>query len=85
MEVEKCLHDIPQPVYISVLDGIHIEEIMLHEGDTAIYECLRVFFWPDNVLALFEHWASILDHEFQFRIEFTELDIKTACAFDRSV
>ena len=51
---------------------------MLHEGDTAIYERLGIFFWPHGVLALFEHWASVLNHEFQFRIQFTELDIEPA-------
>lgn len=68
-QAEECLHDILQAVYISVPDGIHVQKVMLHECDAAICEHLGVFFRSDDVLALFKDWASVLDHEFQSRIE----------------
>ena len=52
---------------------------MLHESDTAVCERLGILFWPNGVLALFEDWASVLDYEFQFRVESAELDVETAC------
>lgn len=56
---------------------------MLHESDTAVCERLGILFWPDGVLALFEDWASVLDYEFQFRVESAELDVETAYICDQ--
>ena len=76
--MERSSHDIPQPVHVGVLDGIHVEEIMLHECDASVDKRLRILLWPDRVLALFQDWASVLDNEFEFGIKSAELDVETS-------
>lgn len=81
--IDDSSHDIPQPVHIGVLDGILIEEVMLHERDAAVYERLRILFRPDNLLALFEDGASVLQYESQLWVESAELDGKASCVIDQ--
>ena len=80
MRIEDSSHDIPQPVHIGVLDGIHAEEVVLHECDAAVCKRLGVLLWPDGVLALFEDWAPVLDNKFQFGVKSAELDVESSYA-----
>lgn len=73
------LHDISQPVDFGIFDWVDVEEVVLHEADTAICKSLRVLFRPDCVLALLEYWTPVLHYKLQFWVEFAELEIETAC------
>ena len=51
------------------MDGIWLEEIVLHELDTLLRQGEAVFFGPDFALGEAKNRASILKDEFERRIE----------------
>ena len=55
--------DTTKPVDIGTLDGIGLEEIMLHELDSAIFNSLRCFCRPDFRFSLAQHFGSVLHDE----------------------
>ena len=68
------MDDVTEPVHVGVLDGVLLEEVVLHELDAALMQSRRVLARPDLGLALFEDRRAILDDEFEVRVDVRELE-----------
>lgn len=75
--IGPVVDDVTHPVHIGVLYRVLLEEVVLHELDTTLCECLRVLTRPDLCLGLLDDGATIFKNQVQVLVDMRELKTKT--------
>ena len=71
--IGPVVDDVTHPVYVGVLYRVLLKEVVLHELDAALLDCLRVLAGPDLGLSLVNDGATIFEHQVQVLVDVRQL------------